>query len=139
MAAMVAILKICFFVSSPKPKSQLTPNLVGSTGVTYRSKITKIVLSEIQDGRHGHLENQFFASSSELKSQLTGKLACDMLYHKYGEPSLCVDTLCCESFISLTCYNSFLFKRHGWSECYGALPSYNCHFRLVGCESSCAV
>ena len=50
---------------------------------------------------------------------------CDLLYHKYGEPFLCVDTLCCESFLSLTCYNSFLFKRHGWSEGYRALPSYN--------------
>ena len=50
---------------------------------------------------------------------------CDMLYHKYGEPFLCVDTLCCESFLSLTYYNSFLFKRHGWSEGYGTLPSYN--------------
>ena len=33
-----------FFASSPEPKGQLTPNLVGSIGVTCRSKIAKIVL-----------------------------------------------------------------------------------------------
>ena len=68
MAAMAAILKIYFSLPSPKPKSQLTPNLVGSIGVTYRSKIVKSFRSEIQDGRHGgHLENLFFASSPEFK------------------------------------------------------------------------
>ena len=30
-----------FFASSSKPKTQLTLNLVGSIGVTYRSKIAK--------------------------------------------------------------------------------------------------
>ena len=39
---MAATLKIYFLASSPKPKSQLTPNMVGSIGVTYRSKIAKI-------------------------------------------------------------------------------------------------
>ena len=64
-----------FIPSSTKPKSQLTPNLDGSIRMTYRSKIAKIILSEIQDGRHGgHLENLFFASSSELKGQLTRNL-----------------------------------------------------------------
>ena len=65
MAAMAAILKIyfslilcrseiqdgrngrhlenLFFTSSPEPKGQLTPNLVGGIGVTYRSKIAKIM------------------------------------------------------------------------------------------------
>ena len=43
MAAMAAILKI-FFASSPEPKGQLTPNWLGSIGVTYKSKIAKIVL-----------------------------------------------------------------------------------------------
>ena len=28
---------------TPKPKNQLIPNLVGSIGVTYRSKIAKIL------------------------------------------------------------------------------------------------
>ena len=32
-----------FLASSLKPKSKLTPNMVGSIGVSYRSKITKIV------------------------------------------------------------------------------------------------
>ena len=32
-----------FFASSPEPKGQLTLNLVGSIGVTCRSKIAKIV------------------------------------------------------------------------------------------------
>ena len=32
-----------FFSSSPEPKGQLTPNLVGSIGVTCRSKIAKIM------------------------------------------------------------------------------------------------
>ena len=42
-------------------------------GVTYRSKIAKDGLSEIQDGRHGgHLENLFFAS--EPKGHLTPNL-----------------------------------------------------------------
>ena len=31
------------FASSPEPKSQLTPNLLGSIGMTCRSKIAKIV------------------------------------------------------------------------------------------------
>ena len=60
---MAAILKI-FFASSPEPKGQLTPNLVGSIGVTYRSKIAKIV----------HLENLFFAPSPEPKGKLTPNL-----------------------------------------------------------------
>ena len=32
-----------FFAPSPEPKGQLTPNLLGSIGVTCRSKIAKIV------------------------------------------------------------------------------------------------
>ena len=32
-----------FFASSPEPKGQLTPNMLGSIGVTCRSKIAKIV------------------------------------------------------------------------------------------------
>ena len=60
-----------FFSSSPKPKSQLTPNMVGSIGVTYRSNIVKIVLIGNPDGRQGgHLENLFFAPSPEPKCQL---------------------------------------------------------------------
>ena len=53
-----------FFASSPKPKSHLTPNLVGSIEVAYRlKKKLKSFRSEIQDARHGgHLENLFFAS-----------------------------------------------------------------------------
>ena len=43
--------------------------------MTRRSKIAKIVQSDIQDDRHGsHLENLFFASSPELKGQLTRNL-----------------------------------------------------------------
>ena len=43
--------------------------------MTYRSKIAKMCLSEIQDGHHGsHLENLFFASSPEPKGQLTPNL-----------------------------------------------------------------
>ena len=34
-----------FVASSPEPKGQLTQNLVGSIGVTGRSKIAKIVSS----------------------------------------------------------------------------------------------
>ena len=52
-----------FFASSPKPKSQLTPNLVRSIGVTYRSKIAKIV----------PIGNLFFVSSPEPQSFLTLK------------------------------------------------------------------
>ena len=43
MAAMAANLENLFFASSPEPKGQLTRNLVGSIGVTRRSKIAKIV------------------------------------------------------------------------------------------------
>ena len=61
-------------ISSSEPKGLLTLNLVGSAGVTCRSKIAKIV-SEIQDGRHdSHLKNLFFASSPKLKGQLTRNL-----------------------------------------------------------------
>ena len=43
--------------------------------MTCRSKIAKIVRSEIQDGCHGrHLENLFFASSPEPKGELTPNL-----------------------------------------------------------------
>ena len=71
---MATILKI-YLAISPAPKGQLTPNFVGDIGVTCRSKIAKIVQSDIQDGRHGsHLENLFFASSPELKGQLTRNL-----------------------------------------------------------------
>ena len=81
---MVAILKMyffgghlenLFFASSPKAKSQLTRNLVGSIRVTCRSIIAKSFRSKIQDGRFGrHLENLIFASSPEPKSQLTRNL-----------------------------------------------------------------
>ena len=43
MSAMAAILKLYFFASSPESKGLLTLNLVGSIGVTCRSKIAKIV------------------------------------------------------------------------------------------------
>ena len=61
-----------FFASSPEPKSQLTPNMVGSLGVTCRSKIAKIV--QIGNPRWLHLENLFFASFPEPKGQLTPNL-----------------------------------------------------------------
>ena len=61
-----------FFASSPEPKGQLIPSLVGSIMVTCRSKIAKIMLIGNQDGHHGgHLENLFFPSSPKPKSQLT--------------------------------------------------------------------
>ena len=40
MATMAAILKNLFFTYSPEPKGQLTRTLVGSFGVTCRSKNT---------------------------------------------------------------------------------------------------
>ena len=44
--------------------------------MTCRSKITKIVLLDIQDGHHAdHLENLFFASSPEAKGKLTRNFA----------------------------------------------------------------
>ena len=49
-----------------------TRYLVGSIGVTCRSKIAEIVRSEIQDGHH--LENIFFASSPEPQGLLTPNL-----------------------------------------------------------------
>ena len=41
---MAAILKICYFASSPEPKGQLTWNLVEGIRVICRSKIAKIVM-----------------------------------------------------------------------------------------------
>ena len=59
----------------PTPLGQLTRYLVGSIGVTCRTKMLKSFLSEIQDGRHGgHLENLRFVSSPEQKGQLTPNL-----------------------------------------------------------------
>ena len=43
IAAMAAIFENLFFPSSPEPKGQLTQNVVGSIGVTGKSKIAKIV------------------------------------------------------------------------------------------------
>ena len=64
-----------FFAFSCEPKDQLTRNFVGSTRVTCRSKIAKIVPTVNPNGRHGgHLENLFFASSPNPKSQLTRNL-----------------------------------------------------------------
>ena len=68
MAAMAAILKIYFFASSPEPKGQLTPNLLGSIRMTCRSKI--------HDGRH--LENLFFASTPKPRSKIA-KIAKSLL------------------------------------------------------------
>ena len=59
-----------FFASSPEPKGQLTPNLLGSIRVTCRSRKAKI----LPIGNDGHLENLFFASSPEMKGQLTPNL-----------------------------------------------------------------
>ena len=43
MATMVAILKIFFSASSPESKDRWTGNIVGSIGVTCRSKVAKIL------------------------------------------------------------------------------------------------
>ena len=58
-----------FYASSPEPKRQLTPNLLGSIGVSCRSKIAKIVWI-----RNLRFENLFFASTPKPKSQLTPNL-----------------------------------------------------------------
>ena len=72
MATMAAILKIYFMPLLLNQKGKLTPNLLGSIGVTCRSKIAKIVP---RDGRHGgHLENLFFDPSPEPKDHLTRHL-----------------------------------------------------------------
>ena len=73
---MAAILKIYFYSSSPEPKGQLTPNLLGSNGGgLVDQKYLKSCQSEIQNGHHGsHLENLFFAASPEPKGQLTPNL-----------------------------------------------------------------
>ena len=68
MAAVAAIKKNPLFTSSPEPKGQLTLNQVGSIAVTCRLKTAKIVPVR---NPSGHLENQFFASASESKGQLT--------------------------------------------------------------------
>ena len=69
---MAAILKI-FFASSPEPKGQLTPNLLGSIRVTCRSNIAKIVSVQIPrlPPWQPSWKNVFFASTPKPKSQLT--------------------------------------------------------------------
>ena len=71
MAAMENLENL-FFASSPEPKGQLTPNLLGSIRGLADQKQLKSCRSEIQDGRH--LENLFFASFPEPKGQLTPNL-----------------------------------------------------------------
>ena len=74
-------LEILLFASSPELKGQLTRNLVGSIGVTCRSKITKIVL--IGNPRWQSwcdLENLFLFFSPELKGQLTRNLVLVLLF-----------------------------------------------------------
>ena len=66
MAEIVAILKIYFLVSFSELKGQLTRNLVKCIRMSCRSKIAKIVL--IGNGNGGHLENLFFATSTESKA-----------------------------------------------------------------------
>ena len=64
-----------FFSSSHEPKSQLTRNLVGSIGVTCRSKLAKIV--SIGNSRWPPLRPSWkciFASSPEPKGHLTPNL-----------------------------------------------------------------
>ena len=64
-----------FFASSSKLKGQLTRNLVGSIGMTCRSKIAKIVPIGNPDGcLCSHLENLFFATSPKLKKPVDSKL-----------------------------------------------------------------
>ena len=46
MSSMAAILNL-FFASSPESKGLLTLNLIGSIGVTCRSKIVQIVMAAI--------------------------------------------------------------------------------------------
>ena len=60
-----------FFASSPEVKGQFNRNLVGSIGVTGRSKVGQIVSIGNPRWHSGHLENLFFASSPEPKGQLT--------------------------------------------------------------------
>ena len=89
MTAMAAILKIYFSLLLLNPpwrpswksifrffswtQKPIDSNLVGSIGVTYRSKIAKII--PIGNPRWWPSWKSIFASSSELKSQLTGNLA----------------------------------------------------------------
>ena len=75
MAAFLAVLNIYFCSSSPEPMVKLTKNLLGSIGVSCRSKIANILRSEILDGCNcGHLENLFCASSHDQKGQRTRNL-----------------------------------------------------------------
>ena len=61
--------------ASSEPKGLLTINWVGSIGVTYRSKIAKIVpIGNPRWPPWWHLENLVFASSPKPKSQLTPNL-----------------------------------------------------------------
>ena len=63
------------FASSPEPKGQVTGKLLGSIGMTCRSKIAII---PIRNPRCCHLENLLFASTPEPKGQLTRNLVGSM-------------------------------------------------------------
>ena len=74
MAAMATYLKISlrFFSRTDRP---IDLKLVGSYGVTYRSKLAIIIRSKVQAARHcGHLYNLFFSSTTDSKGQLTRNL-----------------------------------------------------------------
>ena len=60
---------------SSEPKGQLNRNFVGSIGATFRLKVTKILCSEIQDGRYSdQLKNLSCASSLDSKRPIDSKL-----------------------------------------------------------------
>ena len=59
------------FASSPKPKGQLTLNLVGSKGATYISKVAKII--QIRNPMAAIFKNLFWTSIERI-GQLTQNL-----------------------------------------------------------------
>ena len=63
-----------FFASSPEPKSQLTPNMVGSIGVTCRSKIAKIVPIGNPQGGHALWKTGKTGKMVKKKNSLQGKI-----------------------------------------------------------------
>ena len=69
---------VLLFTSSPEPKGQLTPNLVGNIWVTCRYKELKLFRSENQDGAMAAvLEICFALLLLNQKSSLSGNQMSD--------------------------------------------------------------
>ena len=93
-------------------------NILGTTNIFYLSILLLIsssnmlhyVTSHVLSCNHKCHVGNLMIPHLVLCHAISVSCHCDLLYPKYGEPFLCVDILCCESFLSLTGYNSFFVQ-----------------------------